>query len=317
VGIKNVWYFIKLTRPLFLAGGVLLYLLGAFMAVSAGASFSLSNLLLGQALITTIQLMTHYSNEYYDLEGDRLNAARTWFSGGSGVLSSGLLDPRLALYAALGLVGVALGLLAAAALRVPVVLAFGLAGLLAAWSYSGPPFYLSRSGWGELSASLVVAFFVPLVGYTMQSGGQVSGALLVTCLPLVLIHFAMLIAFQIPDMPADQASGKRTLAVRLGLERVVWVHNLSIALGFVILLGLALMRWPGTQLAWLTLPLAAWQLGAIRRCARPVNASVPVTGSTAGSDARPSYGWLTFRALSLFAVTAALWLAGIAAAALR
>ena len=61
---KKVFSFIKLTRPLFLLGGALLYILGTCMAVVDGARFSLQNLILGQLLVTSIQLMTQYSNEY-------------------------------------------------------------------------------------------------------------------------------------------------------------------------------------------------------------------------------------------------------------
>jgi 1,4-dihydroxy-2-naphthoate octaprenyltransferase len=297
--MRKIWYFIKLTRPLFLVGGVLLYSLGALMALSQGARLNIFNWVTGQVLVTAIQLMTQYSNEYYDLEGDRLNASRTWFSGGSGVLSSGLISPRVALTIALALAGVSLLVLVVASLQVPLVAFFGLAGLLAAWSYSGPPLALARAGWGELSASLVVAFFVPLVGYSMQSGGRITPSLLVVCLPLVLIHFAMLIAFQIPDRPSDEATGKRTLCVRLGEERAIRLHNLSILLAFGIILALTILRWPGTQFAWLTLPLAVWQSITIRRYITP-------------SASTPAFGWLTFRALSLFAVTATLWLVGIA-----
>ena len=45
---------------------------------------------LGQLLVTSIQLMTHYANEYYDYDVDAaVGPARTPFSGGSGVLVGG------------------------------------------------------------------------------------------------------------------------------------------------------------------------------------------------------------------------------------
>ncbi|HJW84932.1 MAG TPA: prenyltransferase, partial [Anaerolineae bacterium] len=88
--LTSLWSFIQLTRPLFLLGGALMYGLGAAIAYSAGASIDWGRYALGQVIVTSIQAMTQYANEYYDLEVDRAAGSnRTWFSGGSGVLPAG------------------------------------------------------------------------------------------------------------------------------------------------------------------------------------------------------------------------------------
>lgn len=294
---KQIWNFIKLTRPLFLMGGLMLYSLGGVIAIFEGAQFHVLRFISGQVLVTAIQLMTHYANEYFDQEGDRQNSSRTWFSGGSGVLTSGDLSPAVAQKAAFLLVGISLLALTNAGLQVPVVFILGLVSFIAAWSYSGPPFALVNTGWGELSASMVVAFLVPIVGYAMQSGGSISSTVIITSLPLVLIHLAMLIAFEIPDYKADQAVGKRTLCVRFGEEQVARLHNYAIVLAFCAMVGLSIMRWPGAQFAWLAFPLALWQSATIRRYLH---------------RASLHYHHLTIGALGLFAITAGLWLAGYA-----
>jgi 1,4-dihydroxy-2-naphthoate octaprenyltransferase len=292
------WEFVKLTRPLFLMGGVILNLLGTAAALLDGALFSLNRFLLGQALITSVQLMTHYANEYYDIETDRLNAHRTWFSGGSGVLVRGSLPPASARTAAILFAFSGICFMVAAGAQVWQVWIPGLTALGLAWSYSGPPFTLVKTGWGELSASLVVAGLVPVVGYLMQSGGFLRATILAPLLPLILLHFAMLIAFQIPDREADQASGKRTVAVRLNLPKVVRLHNISLLGAFCVILALAFIRWPGAQAAWLPIPVALWQAVSARRLVQ--------------GEQVLRYHWLTTRALFLFALTAALWLAGVA-----
>ncbi|MES1166090.1 MAG: prenyltransferase, partial [Verrucomicrobiota bacterium] len=88
--------FIRLGRPHFLLGGGLLFGLGAAIAVAGGAVFDVRLHCLGQAGITCVQLMTHYANDYFDLAADRANATPTRFSGGSRVLPSGVLSPRVA-----------------------------------------------------------------------------------------------------------------------------------------------------------------------------------------------------------------------------
>src|SRR5512139_939687 len=100
MSFHKAWAFIQLTRPMFLGGAVLLYALGAALAWTQGVAVNWLHLLLGQLLVTSIQLTTHYANEYYDVEVDAaIGSARTPFSGGSGVLVSGQLDRSVALHA--------------------------------------------------------------------------------------------------------------------------------------------------------------------------------------------------------------------------
>src|SRR5687768_6611578 len=70
--------FVRLGRPQFLVGGFLLYGLGAAAArAAAGAgsgSFDVAAYALGQGAVTSIQLMTHYANDYFDLAADRANS---------------------------------------------------------------------------------------------------------------------------------------------------------------------------------------------------------------------------------------------------
>ena len=90
---NRVLDFVRLGRPMFLAGGFLLYALGAAMAFAAGAPLRPAALLWGQVAVSAIQLMTHYSNEYFDLAADRANQTPTRWAGGSRVLIEGRLPP--------------------------------------------------------------------------------------------------------------------------------------------------------------------------------------------------------------------------------
>src|SRR5262245_43455275 len=101
--------FIKLGRPKFLVGGFVLYGLGAALAVAAGAPLDVGLFAWGQLVVTAAQLMTHYANDFFDLEADRANRTPTAWSGGSRVLPDGLLPPRVALWAARALAAIALG----------------------------------------------------------------------------------------------------------------------------------------------------------------------------------------------------------------
>lgn len=223
--------FVRLGRPQFLVGGFLLYGIGTALGVLRGARLDRAAYALGQGAITSIQLMTHYANDYFDLAADRANATPTRWSGGSRVLPGGILSPRLALQAA--------RILGAMALLLAAILvgrgAWAAAGTLVlaevlAWFYSAPPLTLHSRGLGELTTAVVVTGLTPLAGFLLQSRQalDISGvaassqtlqsivALGLVLWPLFGLQFAMLLAIEFPDAAGDGAVGKRTLVVRFG-----------------------------------------------------------------------------------------------------
>lgn len=274
----------------------MLYALGAAAAIRLGFTINWAEYLLGQVAITSIQLMGQYLNEYYDIEVDRLTADnRTWFSGGSGVLSAGGIAPEIVLAAAriCALTAVLSGILAS--IQSPWMIPIIIFSLLGSWFYSSPPFSLMSSGWGELTTSVIVALLVPLAGYCMQ-GGFPPVELWLVGVPLVLVHAAMLISFEFPDRAADLSVGKKTLTVRLGLRGSAWV--VTALIGFVILFlvvqGL-FSKYPGQWMGW-TFPLAIWQMVLIHRVIH--------------SPTRTNYYLLTTSGVALFVLMALLSLLG-------
>ncbi|MFN2223868.1 MAG: prenyltransferase, partial [Candidatus Promineifilaceae bacterium] len=265
-GMGFLWqviYFLRLGRPLFLLGGFLLHGLGVAMALYAGAELDWPVLVWTQIAITAIQLMTHYSNDYFDLAADRANTTPTRWSGGSRILAEGLLDPRVALITALAMAGVALF----AALRLVLALENGtatlalmfLAGFLG-WSYSSPPLRLNMHGLGEITGGLLITGLTPIVGFTAQMGG-LAGLPFLAVFPLACFQFAMLIVINVPDAAGDVASGKHTLIHYLGRQRALRAYMVALAVAY---LALPLLVWLGLPaLAALALvlisPLAAWQ----------------------------------------------------------
>jgi 1,4-dihydroxy-2-naphthoate octaprenyltransferase len=289
-----------MSRPFFLLEGILLYLLGVGIAWSTGASVNMLNLILGQVLVTSVQLMVHYSNEYFDREGDQVvNQDRTLFSGGSGVLPAGILNPRVALRAALVCAGLGLAILIIFLFQFPWLGLIGLLAMLAAWSYSSPPLRLVCTGWGELTASLIAVLFVPFTGVVLQNGlKSVPVVFWIICLPLILIHISTMIAIEFPDHVGDAACGKRNLPVRLGMVRAAWLHNGLIASAFLIY-GLFVIT--GTlgntwRFVFFVLPLVIWQM-------------VRIVWQAHHPQAR--FLWLTLGAVGLMGLTGLFWLLGL------
>lgn len=264
--LRNVWAFIRLTRPMFLLGGVTLYGLGTAMAASQGASIRLDRLALGQVMVTAIQLFAQYANEYFDADGDALNTRRTWFSGGSGVLGAGGLA-RAAGGRAMRIAAVCgAAAIVATATQSPTTAALGALCMLGAWAYSAPPLALMGSGLGELSASIIVAFLTPLTAVSLH-GGRLDPGMAAALASLVLLHWAMLLAFSLPDQASDAAIGKRTLVVRIGAMRAAAAHAVLIGAALALLAALGL-TWPPARFVWIAFPAAIWQAGIVMWHAR-------------------------------------------------
>ncbi len=244
-----------------------MYGLGAAIAAWQGHSLDLRRYGLGQLVVSALQLMTHYANDYFDYDTDRINATPTRWSGGSRVLSNGQLPRIVALVAAivLALIGLGAGLVLAAdtgELTMPIV--FGI--FVLAWAYSAPPLRLCGSGAGEATTALVVTVLVPVLGFYIQTF-SVEGlsALAIAVVPLALLQVAMLIAIEFPDAASDAATGKRTLVVRLGAARAAWLYAVTTTAAYgwlpiAVVLGLPLAV---ALAAALPLPIAAWRIARI------------------------------------------------------
>lgn len=255
--------FLIVSRAHFLAGGMLHYAVGAAVVWYQTGSLSLPALAAGQAIVTLSQLMTHYLNEYWDQEVDALSR-RTFFSGGSGAIQAQLVRAalvyRAGLACALAAIGLTLALWLGGLAPVSLVALVAVV-LLGAAGYSSPPLRLVSRGLGELTAALIVALATPLVAYVLQAGAG-STLLVLACLPLVAIMFAMVLGVEFPDYEADRQTGKRNLVVRLGLRRAALLHHAMLAAAYLLALAgaqLGLPR-PVALLLLLQTPLAALQI---------------------------------------------------------
>ena len=101
----------------------------------------------------------------------------------------------------------------------------------------------------------------------------------------------MMLAFELQDYLPDIRQGKRTLLVRVGWQRGMWLHNLSIVVAYV-LLGTALFEGLPWRITWpvlLTLPLGIFQIWQVNQIAL---------------GAKPRWQLLTGIGLALFALVA-------------
>ena len=273
--MKALLAFIRLGRPLFLAGGLLLYALGAVIAAVHGHAIDVRRYALGQGVVTAFQLMTHYANDYFDYDADRANLTPTRWSGGSRVLVTGELPRPVALIAALVLAAIGIGLstlvvVDAGTAVLPTLIAMA----VLAWAYSAPPLRLCARGVGEVTTAIVVTGLVPWLAFSLQAPDLRGGStVLLAIAPLAVLQIAMLVAIELPDAAGDAATGKRTLVVRLGGERAAQLLVLLVTAAYLCLPIASLLGLPTRVVIAATVPapLAAWRISRASGAGDPQN----------------------------------------------
>jgi len=210
-----------------------------------------------------IQVGTNLSNDYSDARRgadteDRLGPVR--------VTAGGLVPPRRVLIATYVSFGVAV---LAGAYLVAVagwqLLLVGAASILAGVLYTGGPRPYGYEGLGEV---FVFLFFgiVAVAGSFFVQLKHLDWEAFALAVPVGLLAAGILVVNNVRDIESDRRAGKRTLAVRLGRQRTRVLFAVMVYLAYL----LAPVTWifgplkPWLLLTWLTLPLAAGVVRAVR-----------------------------------------------------
>jgi 1,4-dihydroxy-2-naphthoate octaprenyltransferase len=268
---KDLLHLGRISRPTFLLSGAMLYGLGAAIASFLGKPLTASRYLLGQGLVTFLQLTAVLLEAYHEAQIQDIGGNDSK-DAPDDLLIPGERSQRLALYTAIVCIVLA-GTLASVTLAhggIPIVSWLILAlCLLGALFYGAPPLYLKTSGYGEVTASLLLTMFVPALGFSLQTG-TLHRLLPMTTTPLLALHFALMIALQVPDYASDMKYNRRRLMVRLGWASAMWLHDIAIALAVVSIAIAFLFGLPPRVAAGalIALPLAfaqIWQMDRLRR----------------------------------------------------
>ena len=192
---------------------------GAFFAALIGSIF--------------IQIGTNLANDYSDAKRgadtvDRLGPVR--------VTAAGLVAPRSVLVATWVAFGVAVACgIYLASVAGPVIIAVGVASILAGVLYTGGPRPYGYAGLGELFVFLFFGLVAVNGSYYVQLeeldwfpfGLSVSIGCLAT---------AILVVNNIRDIETDRRAGKRTMAVRLGRDATRRLYLALVGFGYLTLL---------------------------------------------------------------------------------
>ena len=210
-------------------------------AVSAAdrqnASFQWYHYFLCWAAAWLLEGIAVFTNELHDVATDTLNRNSSPFTGGSRVVVRGLLSSdelrlgRAAAYWSLAFVAFLFASLLGG--NLPGFIVLLLVGLILSIGYTAPPLKLSYRTWGELSVAFTHSALVVLLGYVSQAGSLLDLQPWLLATPMFFAVLPAIILAGLPDLEADAASSKITLAVRHGRRSAV-----SAALGAVLLAAL-------------------------------------------------------------------------------
>lgn len=191
-------------------------------AIHDGGDITTGLFVIGYLAIFFAEAATVFTNDRFDFASDQLNTNYGAFTGGSRVMVQGRLDETAlanatlaCTVAALACAAIVLHLSTPAVDTVAAAIVFGLT-LMLGIGYTRPPWRLSWRGLGEGTVAITHGFGVVLWGWLL-AGGPIDDPLpWLFGLPLALGILPAIAISAIPDMDADAAAGKRTLAVRYG-----------------------------------------------------------------------------------------------------
>lgn len=212
-GSLKAW--LLLPRFHFIPLTIIMVSLGTAIAAYEGF-FHLGYFILAMIGSLLVHMTVNVINDYYDyVDGIDLQTQRTPFSGGSGVLTAGLLRPKQAFWFATICLLIAMGIGATFCfirgwLLFPLLLLAG----FSAYFYN---VYISKWLLGEVVAGLNFGPLLVLGSYFVQTG-RYSLETLVASLAPGLLTANLLFLNEFPDREADQKGGRRHLVITMGKE---------------------------------------------------------------------------------------------------
>ena len=262
-----VWW--KAFRFHFTSASFMPGILGGMIAWSTDEKFLPGYFVLVMLGLILNHVALNMTDDYYDFRhvvdvfaGDGKNP----YTGGSGLLSSGIIQPRkmrkvfITFYIIAIGIGIFLGIQRGAFILLLLAIGF-----FCAFFYTAPPIRFGYRGLGELAQLLCFGPGIGIGAYYVQSQ-RISWEAFWGTLPFGIMLFSMITINEIPDYFEDRKGGKLNLVARFGRETGVRLFVLSLLSAYgVILAGVLLGKIPTLGLiSLLTLPIAYKTISILR-----------------------------------------------------
>ena len=216
--MKPISFYWKLTRPHTLPASIIPPTIGICFAIYAERVFHplLAFIMILCAIL--IQIATNLFNEYYDFKNG-LDTKETVGIGGAivrdGIAPKTILISALTLYGISGLLGIILALNTSL-----LLLVVGGICLIIGYCYTGGPYPISRSPFGEVFAGTLMGTGYCMIAYYTQTG-HITLYSFVISIPINILVGLLLTANSLRDLVPDKANGRKTLAILLGHNKTL------------------------------------------------------------------------------------------------
>ena len=267
-----------LFRSKFLLASVIAVCLGLAINWWQNQTINVVDAALTFAGVVALHASVDLLNDYWDFKRRiDIETKRTKFSGGTGVLPEGLLQPAEVYRAGLGflIIGAAIGgyFIFLNGITIAIILAFA---IISIYFYSTT---IVNSGLGEVFVAIKGTMIV-LGTYLVQTS-QIVAEPILGGVVLGVLSSMVLFVTSFPDFEADKASGRKTLVIMLGKKSATSALWIFPAVGYGIIIGGVLLQiLPALSLITLfSIPLLIKSGLGLKRSFDDVEKLVPIMGS--------------------------------------
>ena len=248
-----VW--MQLVRAPFFTASLIPVIIGAMLALNSRAEVQWPLLPIVILCAVLFHGGTNIVSEYFDFSK---GVDRKDTFGSSRVLVEGLLPPRQALIAGVGLfaIGFLLGLIIVTVRGIPILI-LGIIGLIGGYCYTGQPIGFKYRAAGDIGVFLLMGPLLVIASYSSLTGIYTRGVLYAS-IPIGFLVTAILNANNLRDIQHDKEARVATLENILGFKKARFGYFFLIigAYAAVVLMIFARLLCAWSLLVFLSFPLA-------------------------------------------------------------
>lgn len=233
----RIWW--QLTRPHTLTAAFAPVFLGTMIALTYGKGPLNITIFLAMLIASLlIQMATNMFNEYYDYKRG-LDTEESIGIGGAivrnGVKPKTVLNLAFLLYGISILFGIYICMQTSWWLAV-----VGLVSMLIGYLYTGGPYPIAYTPFGELVSGVVMGMLLILIAFYIQTETVTMDAVILS-IPSMLLVGAIMLANNIRDLEGDKKSGRKTLAILVGRPTAITILMLFFAISYIWIIGLVII----------------------------------------------------------------------------
>lgn len=232
----RVWW--KLTRPHTLTASFAPVFLGTMIALyEAKIDWLLFVTMLLACLL--IQAATNMFNEYYDFVRG-LDSEESVGIGGAivrnGVKPKTVMQLALLLYLIAAVLGIYICYESSW-----LLLVVGAVSMAVGYFYTGGPYPISSTPFGELFSGLFMGMLIVLIAVYIQVGSVPIFAVLLS-VPSALLVAGIMLSNNIRDLVEDTVGGRKTMAILVGRKNAITILASYFVLSYLWIIGLVLLQ---------------------------------------------------------------------------